>query len=32
VTWSAWLSQTFVNADVEVFVEIDEARNWLEAE
>lgn len=32
VTWSAWLSQTFVNADVEVFDNVEEARGWLEAE
>jgi hypothetical protein len=31
VTWSAWLSQTFVNADVEVFADATEARNWLDA-
>ena len=31
VTWSAWLSQTFVNADVEVFGDVEEARQWLEA-
>ena len=31
VTWSAWLSQTFVNADVEVFDNADEARDWLES-
>lgn len=30
VTWSAWLSQTFVNADVEVFPNGEEARAWLE--
>ena len=30
VTWSAWLSQTFVNADVEVFADAGEAGNWLE--
>ncbi len=29
VTWSAWLSQTFVNADVEVFTNADEAKEWL---
>ena len=29
VTWSAWISQTFVNADVEVFDNVDEARAWL---
>jgi hypothetical protein len=31
VTWSAWLSQTFVNADVEVFADAAEARSWLDA-
>lgn len=31
VTWSAWLSQTFVNADVEVFDNVDEARAWLDS-
>ena len=31
VTWSAWLSQTFVNADVEVFDNAEEAKGWLEA-
>ncbi|RIX46813.1 MAG: STAS/SEC14 domain-containing protein [Rhodocyclales bacterium GT-UBC] len=30
VTWSAWLSQTFVNADVEVFNDAAEAKAWLE--
>ena len=30
VTWSAWLSQTFVSADVEVFDNADEAKAWLE--
>ena len=30
VTWSAWLSQTFVNADVEVFDNADEAGSWLD--
>ncbi|MCF8149856.1 MAG: STAS/SEC14 domain-containing protein [Burkholderiaceae bacterium] len=29
VTWSAWLSQLFVNADVTVFADETEARNWL---
>ena len=29
VVWSAWLSQTFVNADVEVFTSADEAGAWL---
>jgi len=32
VTWSAWLSQTFVNADVEVFTNADEAKAWLDSE
>ena len=31
VTWSAWLSQTFVSADVEVFDNADEANSWLES-
>ena len=31
VTWSAWLSQTFVNADVEVFDNADQANAWLDA-
>lgn len=31
VTWSAWLSQTFVQADVEVFDDLDEAKSWLGA-
>lgn len=29
VTWSAWLSQTFVNADVEVFDNAADAKVWL---
>lgn len=32
VTWSAWLSQAFVNADVEVFTDAGEAKHWLESE
>ncbi len=31
VAWSAWLSQTFVNADVQVFSVADEAKSWLDA-
>ena len=31
VTWSAWLSQTFVNAVVEVFDDADEAKSWLDS-
>ena len=29
VTWSAWLSQTFVDADLQVFAGEQEARDWL---
>jgi len=32
VTWSAWISQTFVNADVEVFSQADEAKAWLNSD
>ncbi len=32
VIWSAWLSQMFINADVQVFDEGDEARGWGEQE
>ena len=32
VTWSAWLSQAFVEADIEVFADADEAKAWLESE
>ncbi len=32
VTWSAWISQAFVNADVEVFDNAEEAKSWLETE
>ncbi|MGE5386478.1 MAG: STAS/SEC14 domain-containing protein [Betaproteobacteria bacterium] len=30
VTWSAWLSQMFVQADIEVFDSLDDARAWLD--
>lgn len=30
VTWSAWLSQIYVDADVEVFDSIEDARSWLD--
>ena len=30
VTWSAWLSQTFVDADVTVFPSLEEASAWLD--
>ncbi len=29
-TWSAWVSQMFVNAEVQVFTEEADAREWLE--
>ncbi|MBS4020352.1 MAG: STAS/SEC14 domain-containing protein [Dechloromonas sp.] len=32
VTWSAWISQTFVNADVQVFDDAAAADEWLENE
>ena len=31
VTWSAWLSQAFVDADLVVFADEAEARAWLES-
>jgi len=31
VTWSAWLSQFFVDADVQVFADADEARDWIDS-
>ena len=30
VIWSAWLSQMFIDADVQVFDDSEEARGWLE--
>lgn len=30
VTWSAWLSQIFVDADLRVFADETEARDWLQ--
>lgn len=32
VSWSAWLSQIFVRADMRVFDDDIEARSWLDAE
>lgn len=29
VAWSAWLEQIFVTADLRVFSDVDEAREWL---
>lgn len=31
VTWSAWLSQAFVDADIVVFADEVEARAWLDS-
>ncbi|MFZ4535275.1 STAS/SEC14 domain-containing protein [Propionivibrio sp.] len=31
VTWSAWLSQIFIRADMQVFSDEVEARSWLDA-
>lgn len=31
VTWSAWLSQVFVQSELRVFHDPDEARDWLDA-
>lgn len=30
ITWSAWLSQLFTKAEVQVFEDEDDARSWLE--
>lgn len=30
VTWAAWLSQIFVNAETQVFADADEAAAWLD--
>jgi hypothetical protein len=32
VIWSAWLSQMFINAEVQVFDDDEEARGWVEQE
>ena len=32
IIWSAWVSQMFTNADVQVFDDDTEARGWLEQE
>ncbi|HQR03156.1 MAG: STAS/SEC14 domain-containing protein [Proteobacteria bacterium] len=31
LAWSAWINQLFVDADVEVFDDETEARNWINA-
>ncbi|MGL4315222.1 STAS/SEC14 domain-containing protein [Zoogloea sp.] len=32
ISWSAWLSQAFLDADVAVFRDVDEAQSWLGAD
>ena len=32
VTWSAWISQFFVDADIQIFDDEEEARSWLETD
>ena len=31
LTWAAWLSQMFVNAELQIFSDADEAAGWLGA-
>ena len=31
LTWQAWLSRIFVDADIRVFTEYPEAKNWVQA-
>jgi len=31
LTWQAWLSRIFVDADIRVFTDYAEARNWAQA-
>ncbi len=31
LTWQAWLSRLFVDADIQVFGEYDEAQSWISA-
>jgi hypothetical protein len=31
ITWQAWLSRVFVNADIRVFTDYEEAKNWAAA-
>lgn len=32
LTWQAWLSRLFVDADIRVFADYDEARAWAQSE
>jgi hypothetical protein len=31
LTWQAWLSRTFINADLRAFADYEEARAWVQA-
>jgi hypothetical protein len=31
LTWTAWLSRIFVDADIEVFTDYEEAKAWVQA-
>jgi hypothetical protein len=31
ITWQAWLSRIFVDADIRVFTDYSEARNWVQS-
>jgi hypothetical protein len=31
ITWSSWLSRLYVDADIQVFQNYDEAANWITA-
>lgn len=31
LTWQAWISRIFVDADIKVFMDYDEARSWVQS-
>ena len=31
LTWTAWLSRAFVDADIRVFTDYEEAKAWVQA-
>ena len=31
ITWQAWLSRIFVDADIRVFTDYEEARDWVQS-
>ena len=31
ITWQAWLSRIFVDADIRVFTDYDKAKSWVQA-